>query len=123
MLSACARDNLIFAAIGIVVVIVIAFVSYIGGRPRFSNGYQNRVRQLARDAARYLSMSEQDSDDAMALVHATYAHATWNFLRSYASDRDINSIAKVKVHELHDLINNRQHTCMVKLSTGSRNSN
>jgi hypothetical protein len=116
MLSSCAKDNLVFAAIGIAVVIVIALISYIGGRPRFSNAYQNRVRQLARDTLRYISMSEQDKDEATALVHATYAHAYWTILRSYASDRDISTIAKIQVHEVHDLVNTRQHACLVKVS-------
>lgn len=116
MLSACAKDNLVFAAIGIAVVILISLISYIGGRPRFSNAYQNRVRQLARDTLRYINMSEQDKDDATALVHATYAHAYWTILRSYASDRDISSIAKIQVHEVHDLVNTRHHACLVKFS-------
>ena len=116
MLSPCAKDNLVFAAIGIAVVVVIALISYIGGRPRFSNAYQNRVRQLARDTLRYISMSEQDKDDATALAHATYAHAYWTILRSYASDRDIATIAKIQVHEVHDMVNTRQHACLVKLT-------
>jgi len=116
MLSACARDNLIFAGIGIAVVVLIALVSYVGGRPRFSNGYQNRVKQLARDTLRYVHTSEQDNDPVTALVHATYASAYWTMLRSYASDRDIATIAKIKVHEVHDAVNNRQHAAIVKLS-------
>lgn len=106
------KDNLLFVGIVVALVGLVALLSYLGSKPRFSTTFQDKVRELVRESTRWSATAEQDNNAALALSHATYGAAYLKVARSLASDRDLENVTRVNVTELSDIVNNREQRAL-----------
>lgn len=68
----------------------------------------SHTKQLVKEAARYSTVSDQDTNLLVKLLHTTYASAYINTARNMASDRQLERLAGVNINELTHLIQDQQ---------------
>ena len=109
---------LVPAGIALGVVVGLAMLS----RASASRGGKTLTPKVSRDlskvvkeAARWSAVSDQDANDLLKLVHATYAVAYVNAARSLAQDEELERAANVKVDELHSQVTAQQQGVIQKL--------
>jgi len=73
------------------------------------------LSKVVKEAARWSAVSDQDANDLLKLVHATYAVAYVNAARSLAQDEELERAANVKVDELHSQVTAQQQGVIQKL--------
>ena len=73
------------------------------------------LSKIIKEAARWSAVSDQDANDLLKLVHATYAVAYVNAARALAQDEELERAAKVKVDELHAQVTAQQQAAIQKL--------
>lgn len=102
--------HLRYALIIVLVVLAVILLSKWTGSnstfttPRISRG----VRKLIREAGELNTEAEQDANTMLQLMHASRANAYINAARMLASDKDIERIARVKLDELLQSVQEKQ---------------
>ena len=81
--------------------------------PRVAKG----LKQLVQEAARWSTVSEQDSNALLRVMHATYAMAYVNAARSLAEDNDLQRVTGVHVEELHAHVQTAQQASIQKIGS------
>lgn len=111
-------NPLMYAGVALGVVVGLALLS----RASVNRGGKTLTPKVSRDlskvvkeAARWSAVSDQDANDLLKLVHATYAVAYVNAARSLAQDEELERAAKVKVDELHSQVTTQQQAVIQKL--------
>ena len=103
----------------ILVVLLIAVLSRWSAKPsgKYSPQVAQSVRKMVKEAARWSTVSEQDSNAMLKLLHATYAVAYLNVARTMAGDKDIEALAKVRIDELMNKLKARHQKAIRHFST------
>lgn len=98
----------------IIMTILSIIASYTGG-----NGWRDRKRSLTtlvKEAARNVTLADQDSSAVMALVHCTLAKAYINATRQMADDTLTQTISGVRPSELLDMIDDKQQNAIAHMN-------
>jgi hypothetical protein len=74
-----------------------------------------RIRSLIQRSAEFAVQAQQDTAPVQAIVHATYANAYLDALKSISSDREIQQASGVDVKVFGEHINNVQHSVTQKV--------
>ena len=96
-------------------VVLLSFVSSWTAATPTSSG--SHVRMLVREGARYSTMSKQDTNPLVAVMHATYGIAYLEAARKFATDSDISRIAGMKASDLYHHAQKRQQQAIKHIST------
>lgn len=87
------------------VVLLLALLSKWSENDRkYSSQVLQRIKSMIEHAARWNAMAQQDSNPVMQLIHCNYALAYAQATRVIASDRDIENITGIDVHELMEYL-------------------
>lgn len=105
-----------YALIVVLIVLVIALLAkWMGGSRRYSSEFLRQVKHLINDASRMQSMSEQDSNPAVALMHANYALAYANAIRLLLPDDEIRRVSGIHMGEFVVVLTQNQQECFQRL--------
>jgi tRNA G26 N,N-dimethylase Trm1 len=77
---------------------------------------RDAIRTLVRQTARWAVASTQDANPLIANLHANYARATLDALRSIASDTEIRSASGLDVLDFERRVTTVQDTAVRKLA-------
>lgn len=67
---------------------------------QYSDTFIKRVKMLIEQATRWNSTAQQDTNPIVRLIHCGYALVYAQIARSLVSDRDIETITGIDIHEL-----------------------
>lgn len=79
--------------------------------------FSGKMKRLVKEAARWSTVSEQDSNPMMRMLHSTYAVAYVNVARMMADDKDIEKMAHVRIDELTSQVRKRQQQAVQAIGT------
>lgn len=98
---------------GVVVAVVLLVVLGFMSRP---SSLRNDLKGMIMNAAQMHEISKQDSDPAIALMHASTAVAYLSIARNLASDASIHTATKIAPGELERIFKERQAELVSVLS-------
>jgi hypothetical protein len=75
----------------------------------------DKIRSLTQKSAAMAIQAQQDTAPVQAIVHATYANAYLEVLRSLASEREIQQASGVNIKVFEEHVNNVQHSVTQKV--------
>ena len=75
----------------------------------------DKINKLVQKSAGFAVQSQQDTAPVQAIVHATYASAYLEVLRSLASEREIQQASGVNIKVFEEHVNNVQHSVTQKI--------
>lgn len=75
----------------------------------------DKIRSLTQRSAALAVQAQQDTAPVQAIVHATYASAYLDVLKSLASEREIQQASGVNIKVFEEHINNVQHSVTQKV--------
>ena len=110
--------------IGLVVgtILLLTMVSSLTSSNTPPTSAASHVRMLVREGARYSTMSQQDTNPIVAVMHATYGIAYLEAARKFATDTDISRIAGMKSSDLYHTAQKRQQQAIKHIATTCPNA-
>ena len=111
------------AAVVCAVVIALILMSSGGARSQRSarsavgGSHDLATRALIREAAQWSTISQQDSNPMLAVIHATFGQAYLNVARRLHTDSEIEDAGNLKVEEFAATLQVNQQQAVQKLLT------
>lgn len=82
----------------------------------YSNNQIAQMQHLVSEASRWHTIAQQDTNPAIALMHATYAAAYCNAARSLMDDSEIARSAGVHMPEMSMIVSSTQQSAFQTLT-------
>ena len=94
--------------VSLVLVLVILSKWTASGRPVYNKRFEKQLKSILEQASRWHVTSKQDSNPLISLIHADYAVANANLLRSLAPEEDIQKLTGTNITEFLYLLEEDQ---------------